>query len=110
MDVVDSVTHLVDAAPVTVLNTDYYLKKLTQSSEILLFDDKQWPTDTDDREQAIEVTFTTKAYRCLEEIVNAIKLHVANLYTNRGDCPDSESAAVNSGATLFYDQFRIARV
>lgn len=111
VDVVDSVTHLVDAAPVTVTNTDYYLKKLTQSSEILLFDDKQWPTDTDDREQAIEVTFTTKAYRrCLNEIINAIKLHVANLYNNRGDCPDSDSAALNSGATLFYDQFRIVRV
>jgi len=110
VDVVDSITHLVDDSPVTVTNTDYYLKKLTQSSEVLLFEDKDWPTDTDDREQAIEVTFTTKAYRCLDEIINAIKLHVANLYVNRGDCPDIEDAAKESGATAFYDQFRIVRI
>ncbi len=110
VDIVNSITHLIDAAPVTVTNTDYYLKKLTQSSEILLFDDKDWPTDTDDREQAIKVTFTTKAYRCLSEIINAIKLHVSNLYTNRGDCPDSDNSGKESGATMFYDQFRIQRI
>jgi len=110
VDVIDNITHLVDGAPVTVTNTDYYLKKLTQSSEVLLFEDKDWPTDTDNREQAIEVTFTTMAYRCLNEIINAIKLHVSNLYTNRGDCSDSEDASMVSGSVSIYDQFRIARV
>ncbi len=109
-DVAVVITHLVDASPVTVPAADYYLKKYTQSSEILLFDDKDWPTDTDNREQAIEITFTTKAYRCLEEIKCAIMLHVNNLYTNRGDCPDSEKAGQESGATMKYDQFRISRV
>lgn len=104
------ITHLVDTSPVTVPSTDYYLKKYTQSSEILLFEDKEWPTDTDNREQAIEITFTTKAYRCLEEIKCAIQMHVTNLYTNRGDCPDSAKAAQESGATMKYDQFRISRV
>jgi len=110
VNAIDSITHLVSASPVTITSTDYYLKKLTQSSEILLFDGKDWPTDTDDREQAIEVTFTTKAYRCINEIINAIKLHVSNLYTNRGDCNDSAKSASDSGATILYDQFRISRV
>jgi len=110
VDVVDSVTHLVDELPVTVTSTDYYLKKLTQSSEILLFDDKDWPTDTDDREQAIEITFTTKAYRCINEIITAIKLHVTNLYSNRGDCSDMKDSARSSGSAFIYDQFRISRV
>lgn len=104
------ITHLVDATPVVVPAADYYLKKYAQSSEILLFDDKDWPTNTDNREQAIEITFTTKAYRCIEEIKCAIMLHVTNLYTNRGDCPDSAKAAEESGATMKYDQFRISRV
>lgn len=110
VDVVDSITRLVDESPITVSTINYYLKKLTQRTEILLFNDKSWPTDADDREQAIEVNFTTKAYRCLNEIINAIKLHAANLYINRGDCPDSEEAAKKSGATLFYEQFRIVRI
>lgn len=112
VDVIDSITHLVDAAPVTVSADDFYLKKLTQSSEILLFEDKDWPDDTDNREQAIEVTFTTKAYRCLNEIINAIKMHVSYLYANRGDCSDGKTAqsAEASGATFIYDQFRISRV
>ncbi len=110
VDVVDSVQHLVSTVLVTVDAADYYLKKLTQSSEVLLFDGKDWPTDTDDREQAIEILFTTKAYRCLNEIITAIKLHVSNLYTNRGDCSDSAEAAAESGATRIYDQFRISRV
>ncbi len=110
VDTVDSITHLVSGSPVVVTATDYYLKKLTQSSEILLFEDKEWPLDTDRQEQAIVVSFTTKAYRCLNEIITAIKLHVTSLYTNRGDCPDSEQAAKESGATMIYDQFRISRV
>ncbi len=110
VDTVDSITHLVSGSPVVVTATDYYLKKLTQSSEILLFENKEWPLDTDNQEQAIEVSFTTKAYRCLNEIIMAIKLHVTSLYTNRGDCPDSEQAARESGATMIYDQFRISRV
>ena len=110
VDTVDSITHLVSGSPVVVTATDYYLKKLTQSSEILLFENKEWPLDTDNQEQAIKVSFTTKAYRCLNEIIMAIKLHVTSLYTNRGDCPDSEQAARESGATMIYDQFRISRV
>ena len=111
VDTVTSITYLDDAGGTsTVPDVDFYLKKNTQSSEILLFDDKNFPTDIAEREQAISVLFVTKAYRCINEIVNSIKLHVSNLYTNRGDCKDSKEAAVDSGAVLFYDQFRISRV
>jgi len=111
VDTITDIMYLNDASGTsTVSVADYYLKKLTQSSEILLFDDKDWPTDVAEREQAITVLFVTKAYRCLNEIQNAIKLHVSNLYTNRGDCSCTELNAKESGATLFYDQFRISRV
>jgi len=115
VDTVDSVTHIVSGSPVVVPGTDYYLKKNTQSSEVLLVDGKDWPTDTDMREQAIEVLFTTKAYRNINQIKDAILRHVSNLYTNRGDCDgcggtDLAGSAEKSGATAIYDQFRISRV
>ena len=111
VDTITSIIYLNDTGgSTTVPSTDYYLKKLTQSSEILLLEDKNWPTDVLNREQTITVKFVTKSYRCTNEIRDAIRLHVSNLYTNRGDCPDSKNAAIDSGAIMIYDQFRISRV
>ncbi len=104
------VKHLVSASLVTVATAVYYLKKNTQFSEILLNEDQEWPTDTDDREQVIEIEFVTKPYRCGDAISTAIKRHVAFWYQNRGDCSDCDAAAKGSGVTGIYDQFRIARV
>ena len=112
-DPVDSVTtvkYLVSNVLTTVSDTIYYLKKLTQCSEILLLSSKEWPTDIDDREQAIEIEFVTKTYYCTNEILEALKRHVAYLYSNRGDCPDIKEAANESGVTFIYNQFRISRV
>ena len=112
-DPVDSITtvkHLVSGSQVTVPSTVYYLKKLTQSSEILLNEDQEWPTDTDNREQAIEIQFVTKGYRCQNEIINAIERTVAFWYRNRGDCADVKRAVEGAGVTIIYNQFRISRV
>lgn len=105
------ITYVVAGSPVTIDDSIYYYKKLTQSSEILLFDDEFWPTDGDDREQGIVVEFSTKAYFCLDMIKEGIMRHVAFWYRNRGDCDcDCNSAGKGSGASMFYDSFRIARV
>jgi len=111
VNTITSVKHLVSDVETTVPSTDYYLKKNTQNSEILLFEDKSWPTDTDNREQAITVEFVTKAFNCGDNIESAIKRHVAHWYYNRGDCGDDcESAAQLSGVKSIYGQFRITRV
>lgn len=107
---ITSVKHLVSGVQVTVLADTYYTKKLVQFSEILLNVDKCWPTDTDDREQAIEIQFVTKGYFCQESIIGAIKRHVAFWYRNRGDCADCDKAAEQTGVKLIYNQFRISRV
>lgn len=107
---ITTVKHLVSGSQVTVPDTVYYLKKLVQSSEVLLNEDQDWPTDTDDREQAIEIQFKTESYQCLESIIEAIKLHVAFWYRNRGDCPDVKKSAEGAGVTIIYDGFRISRV
>lgn len=114
---VTSVEHLVSAALVPVASSVFYLKKSHQFSEILLNEDQVWPTDTDDREQVVEIVFLTESYRDTDAIKEAIKRHVAFWYKNRGDCGGSGSAgcscgdaAKGSGVTMIYDQFRIDRV
>ena len=107
---ITTVKHLVDGDFVTVADTVYHLKKLTQTSQILLNEEMEWPTNTDDREQAIEIRFVTEGYQCQAEIINAIKMIVAFWYSNRGDCPDCASAVKQSGATIIFDQFRISRI
>lgn len=106
---ITSIKHLVSESLATVATSVYYLKKLTQCAEILLQEDQSWPTDTDDREQAIEIEFATEAYYKIDQIIDAIKRHVLFAYENRGDC-DTREAGVKSGAALIYDQFRISRI
>ena len=106
---ITSIKHLVDDVLTTVDSSIYYLKKNTQNSEILLLEDQDWPTDTDNREQSITVEFVTTGYVCQDNIINAIKQHVAYMYYNRGDC-DTDSSAKQSGVRLIYGQFRITRV
>lgn len=107
---VTTVEYLVNDALVTVSADVYYLKKLTQSSEILLNEDQEWPTDGDDREQGIEITFLTEGYFRQDLIIDAIYRLVAFWYRNRGDCSGCKGAAESSGATIIFDQFRISRV
>ena len=107
---ITTVKHLVSDALETVDAVVYYLKKYTQFAEILLNVDKSWPTDTDEREQVIEIVFVTEAYRDIDAIKTAIKRCVIFWYQNRGDCSDIKQAVKGSGVTAIYDQFRIDRV
>lgn len=105
---IDEVSHLVSDAPVVVSSSVYYLKKGNFSSEILLDDGQEWPTDTDEREQAITINFTTEQYKCGDLIEAGIRQHVAHWFYNRGDC-SCESAANDSGVKSIYSLFKIPR-
>lgn len=107
---VTSVKHLVSDVLTTVSGSLYYLKSLVQCSEILLLPDNEWPTNTDDREQAIQIEFVTESYHRENEILDAIKRHASFMYSNRGDCSCDQSSSKESGAAMIYDQFRISRV
>lgn len=108
---ITSITHIVSGAPVTVDASTYYLKNLTQLSEVLLVDGKAWPTNTDVREQAIVISFTSAVYaRALSRFTNAVLQLVSYLYENRGDCDCGIDSAIASGATKILNQFRIVRV
>ena len=117
VDTIDGITRLVATVVTTVPTTVYYLKRGVQASEILLQDEQTWPTDVDVREQAIVVTFTTKAHGRLESAKSAILRLVAHLYENRGDCAvitSGGTAALDvvraSGAGAILDQFRVSKV
>lgn len=94
------VERLVNSVFVAVATTVYYIKPSTQFSEILLFANKEWPTDEDDIEHAIRVTFTTKVHECLPVAIAAIKRHVTFMHENRGDCDpvSAEESFKASGA------------
>lgn len=109
VDTIDKVSHLVNALPVTVPSSVYYLKKGTFISEILLNDGQDWPTDTDEREQAIIIDFTTEQFRCGDSINNAIMRHVSFWYKNRGDCSGCDEAASESDVKSLYNLFKIPR-
>ncbi len=112
VDSITTVKHLVSDVLTLVPDTVYYLKKGTQFSEILLQDGQTWPTDTDLREQAIEIVFATVAYTCGNSINIAIKRWVSFAYANRGDCDCQDPSTIGklSGADFIYNQFRIARI
>ncbi len=109
IDTITSIEHLLAGVFTLIPSTDYYKKDLTQWVEILLEDTKSWPTNTDDKEHAIRIIFMTKAYNCGNLIEQALKLHVAYWYSNRGDC-DCESSAQLSGADGLYSTIRIPRI
>lgn len=107
---ITSVQYLVSGALTTVDAATYYLKKGTQSSEILLFADKNYPTNQDNREQAIQIDFKTEAHACLSQVVVGIKRHVALLYAHRNDCPDPSDVMGVESVNSLYNQFRIPRI
>jgi len=105
---IDEVAHFVSGVPVVVDSSVYYLKKGNFSSETLLSDGQDWPVDTDEREQAITIDFTTEQYKCGDLIEAGIKQHVAHWFYNRGDC-SCDSAANDSGVKSIYSLFKLQR-
>jgi len=119
VNAITSITHLVADTPVTVASTVYYLKQTPQGAEILLAYGQDWPTDTDYRDQAITVNFTTTAWTKHANLIQeALLKHIAAMYANRGDCVEGTSSvtmlatdyAKTSGAATLYDMMRVARV
>ena len=110
---ITSITYLVNDVETTVDASLYYLKKNVQTSEILLEDGASFPTDGDgatiSKEGSIKITFVTEPYSCEGALAQAVNEHVANMWSERGDCPVGD-AAKNSGATAIYDQFRVTRI
>ena len=113
IDTIDSIKYSVDAQFDTTIDSSvYYPKHGVQLSEILEDPDEDWPTDGWDKEQGIEITFTTKAIGedKLPIAETAIKVCVAYMFSNRGDCGDCSECASKSGAQKLFDMIRIPQI
>ena len=112
---ITSVTYTVeDDDPLTYNGTfaasNYYLKKGTSFSEVLLRPASSWMSDLDHQlEHNVKVIFTTSATQYLDIAKQAVKMHLLYLYENRGDV-DVDSAARQSGAWDLYRQITVIRI
>ena len=110
---IESIKYFVSDVLTTVLNTDYYNTLEEDYSEVLIKDDKCWPTNADVRLQTIEISFKAGFGNADSDMPNwvstGIMQHVAELHANRGDC-SSESEIKNNlpaAARMLYMQNRI---
>lgn len=108
---VESVKYLVDDVLTTVASTVYYNTSESDFSRIALVDGQSWPTDGDFRLQAIQISFIAgygAASDVPDDIKTAIMNHVAQMYSNRGDCGDGAcSANLPLQSKLIYNKRRI---
>jgi len=91
----ESFKYLVDNVLKTVDSSIYYPTDETDFSGIYLVDNAIWPSNIDNRLQAIEIEFKagygTTAADVPVDIKQVIKMIVACLYENRGDCNEGKS-------------------
>ena len=119
LQTVNSVKYLKDTVLTTVASTVFYNTSENDYSKLLTLPNQAWPTDADNRLQAIEIEFVagfgiddTFVPDCIQE---AIMLHATQMLENKGDCEDVSGSAglkavVNSlpaAAKLIYLQNRI---
>lgn len=112
LQTVDLIQYYVSGVLTTVAPSVYYNTIEEDYSEILTTQDNSWPTDADNRMQAIQITFKCgmgdNDKTIPHDIRNAILEHTANLWANRGDCSDSNcDKTVPPTVKGFYLQNRI---
>jgi uncharacterized phiE125 gp8 family phage protein len=112
---IESIKYLKDAVLTTVAGTVYYNTLETDYSNVLTLEGQSWPSDADNRLQAIQITFKSGFGDSDEDIPDcyqsAIMAHAANMWANKGDCDVASSADIQSAvppsARIIYLQNRI---
>lgn len=106
---IESIKHLVSGSLVTLDSGIFYNTLEEDYSEVLTVQSKDWPTNTDQRLQSIEISFKSgfgdKECDIPQSYKIAILQHLTALYSNRGDCMDEGS--IPPAAKSFYLQNRI---
>ncbi len=88
---ITSIKYLVDDIEVTYASSNYYFTKEADNfPQIFLKQDSSWPSDLDNKAQAVTITFVagfgTSGSNVPYSIQQAILQLVTYLYENRGDC------------------------
>lgn len=109
---ITSIKYLI-AGVLTTLSTDVYnFTDVTGFSEIFLKVDQVFPTDVDQAPQAVEIIFTAGYGSNTTDVPADVKFamlnHIADLYSNRGDCGDG--SAVSGTVKSLYDKIKIINI
>jgi uncharacterized phiE125 gp8 family phage protein len=107
---VSAIQYYQDGAYVTVSSSDYYITNSPDFGGIYLVSGSNWPTDLDERKQAVRITFVAgygaTAASVPTDLKYAILQHLASYYVNRGDCMDC-STNIPALAQKVYDKYKI---
>lgn len=95
-----TIEYLIDDVLTELDSDEYYKTESADFPKLVPVDD--WPANADNRRQAVKLTFTAgfpdgagPVSTVPDDIKEAIKQHVAAMYTNRGDCtPASQGGNV----------------
>lgn len=107
---VTSITRLVAGVPVSVPAVDYYLVKHPFYGAVAPSSGAAWPMDQDNRQDAVVVTFVSAPFANMQIVKSALLRHIAQMYSDRGDCGDVCTAGIESGAHALYNAIRIPRI
>jgi hypothetical protein len=107
-----SVEYLKDSVWAAVDSAVYYNTIESAFSAIFLNDGQAWPSDVDNRRQAVRIDFTAgygdESADIPPDLITAIKMHVANAFANRGDCANAKW--LPSTAALTYANNKIMEI
>jgi uncharacterized phiE125 gp8 family phage protein len=117
---VSIVKYLVDDV-LTLVSTDvYFLIESNTFPHLSLKVNQVWPTNEDDREQAVEIIFVSGYGDDPTDIPEKLKLgmlnHIADMYENRGDCDESSGISgmterlLPKESKLIYDMCKIRNI
>lgn len=106
-----SIKYLISGV-LTTLSTDVYnFTDVTSFSEIFLKVDQVFPTDVDQVPQAVEIIFTAGYGVSATDIPADVKFamlnHIADLYSNRGDC---DGSGITLNTKTLYDKIKIINI
>lgn len=120
---ISTVEYLVDNVLTTVSTDIYFLIDSNTFPHLSLKVNQLWPTDEDDREQSVKITFTVGYGDDSTDVPESLRIgmlqHIAALYENRGDCGENRVSGSTSGsvqkllpvdAQLIYGIYRIRNI
>ena len=109
---ITSIEYYKDDVLTTVDSSIYYFTDESDYSTINLKATEAWPNDADNRKQAIKITFVSGYGATAADVPQGIKsamlAHIANMYENRGDCIDCDTAFKNSKSSSLYAPYRLS--
>jgi hypothetical protein len=113
VETIDSIEYSVGDSFSTIATSVYYASRRLVKTFLLLKDGQAWPTDADEIEDNVKVTYTTRIPDNVELAIAGIQRHVALMYEDRGDCEPANAGALGnrtasqSGAEAMYQSLQV---